>query len=129
MKKIFLSLLLVSVSLFAEINFIDDYEEGVARAQKENKMIMLVFTGANCHVCNMMKADVFPDKEIAAYVNKNFVAIELDVEMDDKQGFDVFGTPTFYFLDSSAKKTIEVKVGGSNVMGFMKKLHQVVEKK
>ncbi len=129
MKKLLLSLLLMGTTLLADINWTEDYDEGLARAKAENKLIMLVFTGTNCHVCNMMKADVFPDKEVSEYVNKHFVAIEQDIEMDGHDGYDVFGTPTFYFLDSSAKKTLEVKVGGSNVMGMMKKLKSVVNEK
>jgi hypothetical protein len=39
MKKIFLAILLISTSLFAELNWAPSYEQGLAQAKKEKKII------------------------------------------------------------------------------------------
>ncbi len=86
---------------------------------------MVMFTLTECNVCKQMKKNVYTDQNVMAYVEKNFVPVELNLDIDDKEGFNVFGTPTFYFLDANAKQVGDVKVGGSTVDGFMKKLKQV----
>lgn len=125
MKKMFLLMLLLSTALFADLNWAEDYESGLAQAKKENKPVMLMFTLTNCHVCETMKETVYEDKAVMDYVAKYFVPIELNLDLDDKEGYAVYGTPTFYFLDSNGKQIGDMKVGGSTVDGFMKKLKSV----
>ena len=125
MKKLFLLVLFLTSSLFADLNWADDYESALSQAKEEKKIVMLMFTLTECHVCKVMKKSVYTDPEVMAYVKKYFVPVELNLDIDDKEGFAVFGTPTFYFLDANAKQIGDVKVGGSTVDGFMKKLKQI----
>ncbi len=125
MKKLLLLLLFLSSALFADLNWAEDYETGLAQAKKENKKVMLMFTLSACQVCEKMKEEVYTQKKVMDYVEKYFVPIELNLDLDDKEGFEVFGTPTFYFLDSNGKQIGDVKIGGSTVEGFMKKLKAV----
>jgi len=125
MKKLFLLLLFLSSALFADLNWAEDYETGLAQAKKENKKVILMFTLSACQVCEKMKEEVYTQKKVLDYVEKYFVPIELNLDLDDKEGFEVFGTPTFYFLDSNGKQIGDVKIGGSTVEGFMKKLKAI----
>jgi thioredoxin-related protein len=86
-----------------------------------------MFSQSFCHVCNMMKKDVFTDESVAEYLNTHFTSLELDIEDDDTLGYKTFGTPTFYFLDASTKEILEIKIGGSTVKGMLKKLHTIVK--
>ena len=125
MKKLLLLLVFVTTALFADLNWAEDYESGLAQAKKEHKIVMLMFTLTNCHVCEGMKENVYTQPEVMAYVKKYFVPIEQNLDLDDKEGYAVYGTPTFYFLDSNGKQIGDMKVGGSTVDGFMKKLKAV----
>jgi len=125
MKKLFIIGLLLTTSLFADLNWADDYESGLEQAKKEKKIVMLMFTLTECHVCKVMKKSVYTDPEVMAYVEKYFVPVELNLDIDDKEGFAVFGTPTFYFLTSEGKQIGDMKVGGSTLEGFKKKLKEV----
>lgn len=125
MKKIFFLMLFLSSALFADLNWAEDYETGLAQAKKENKKIIIMFTLSACQVCEKMKDEVYTQKKVMDYVEKYFVPIELNLDLDDKEGYKVYGTPTFYFLDADAKQIGDVKMGGSTVDGFMKKLKQV----
>ena len=125
MKKLFLLFLFLTSSLFADLNWADDYESALEQAKEEKKIVMVMFTLTECHVCKIMKKSVYTDPEVMAHVEKYFVPVELNLDIDDKEGFDVFGTPTFYFLDSNGKQIGDVKVGGSTVDGFMKKLKKI----
>ncbi|MDA3945508.1 MAG: thioredoxin family protein [Helicobacteraceae bacterium] len=125
MKKLFLLVLFLTSALFADLNWAEDYETGLAQAKKENKKVILMFTLSACQVCEKMKDDVYTQKKVLDYVEKYFVPIEINLDLDDKEGYEVFGTPTFYFLDSNGKQIGEVKMGGSTTDGFMKRLQQV----
>ncbi|MEN8146170.1 MAG: thioredoxin family protein [Campylobacterota bacterium] len=125
MKKMFLLVLFLTSSLFADLNWAEDYETGLAQAKQENKKVILMFTLSACQVCIQMKKDVYTKKKVMDYVEKYFVPIELNLDFDEKEGYAVYGTPTFYFLDSNGRQIGDVKVGGSTLDGFMKKLKQV----
>ena len=125
MKKIFLMALFLTSTLFADLNWADDYESGLEQAKQEKKIVMLMFTLTNCHVCETMKETIYTQPEVMAYVKKYFVPIELNLDIDDKEGYAVYGTPTFYFLTSDGKQIGDMKVGGSTKDGFMKKLAAV----
>ena len=117
-------ILLLSSSLFASsaIQWYDDFDEASMEAKKTHKPIIVMFTTSWCGVCNMMKEKVFTDQEIIKKQSENFISLMYDKEFDDfPKRFDVFGTPTFYFLDSNAKE-LDIKIGGSNLMGWNKEL-------
>ncbi|OHD98427.1 MAG: hypothetical protein A2552_01070, partial [Sulfuricurvum sp. RIFOXYD2_FULL_44_160] len=114
MKKILLTLLLISSSLFAELDWAPSYEFGLAQAKKEHKIVMLMFSKKTCKMCNVMKKSVYENDDVAEYVKNFFVPVEIDIEVyPDKYGYQVFGTPTYYFLDSNGKQIGRMMVGGA----------------
>ncbi len=55
-------------------------EEAFARAEKENKPVLLSIGYSTCHWCHVMENESFTDPAIAALMNKNFVCIKVDRE-------------------------------------------------
>ncbi|MEX2176207.1 MAG: thioredoxin domain-containing protein [Pirellulaceae bacterium] len=55
-------------------------EEALAKAKKEGKLIFLSIGYSSCHWCHVMERESFHDDEIAAFLNKHFVAIKIDRE-------------------------------------------------
>ncbi|MGD9715572.1 DUF255 domain-containing protein [Sulfuricurvum sp. IAE1] len=126
MKKILTALLLISTSLFAELDWAPSYEQGLAQAKKEHKIVMLMFSKKSCKMCNVMKTKVYENDEVAEYVKSFYVPVEIDIEVHpDKYGYAVFGTPTYYFLDSNGKQIGRMMVGGATAEGFLQKLKDV----
>src|SRR5207302_2061657 len=52
--------------------------EALARARRENKPILLSIGYSACHWCHVMARESFEDSEIAALINRDFVAIKVD---------------------------------------------------
>lgn len=130
MKKILVALLLISSSLFAELDWAPSYEKGLAQAKKEHKIVMLMFSKKTCKMCNVMKKSVYENDDVAEYVKNFFVPVEIDIEVyPDKYGYQVFGTPTYYFLDSNGKQIGRMMVGGATAEGFLQKLKDVKQGK
>ncbi|GMK41505.1 thioredoxin domain-containing protein [Paenibacillus sp. CCS19] len=54
--------------------------EAFDKAKKENKPIFLSIGYSTCHYCHVMERESFEDDEIAALLNKDFVAVKVDRE-------------------------------------------------
>jgi len=57
----------------------NQYEEALAKAKAENKLVFVNFTGVTCTNCHWMRQNMFPKPEIQAIV-KDFVMVELFVD-------------------------------------------------
>lgn len=75
------------------------------RSKKENKPIFLMIYAEWCPHCNKMKKEVFPNAEVADFMNKNFICAWQDIEKENgeeiKKRFDVKSYPIFVFLDKN----------------------------
>ena len=55
-------------------------DEAFALAKRENKPVLLSIGYATCHWCHVMARKSFEDVEIAAYLNRHYVAVKVDRE-------------------------------------------------
>ncbi len=55
-------------------------EEAFAKAREEDKPVFLSIGYSTCHWCHVMERESFEDEEVAALINKNFVAVKVDRE-------------------------------------------------
>jgi thioredoxin-related protein len=110
MNKIFLILIVSAVSLLA-LEF-HSYEEALKLQKKNGKIIMIDVMRTDCHYCKDMKAKVFDDKAMSAWLQKRFIPVELNLDFDDLPlGIHVYFTPTFFFVDADQK--VIKKIPGS----------------
>jgi len=54
--------------------------EALEKAAREDKPLFLSIGYASCHWCHVMAHESFEDEEVAALVNRSFVAIKIDRE-------------------------------------------------
>jgi len=127
MKKLLLILLVSTTALFGDMYWADDYRSGVKEAAKENKNIILFFSKEECVKCEEVLWTISFDKNVSDYVTEHFVAIEIDVEFDKRQGFKIYQTPTIYFLDHKAKQIGKPLTKPLGPQQFLKKLEDIVE--
>ena len=84
------------------------FKEALAKAKKENKMVMMDCYTTWCGPCKMLKKQVFVDKALGDYMNEKYVCIAMDYENGEgpavAQIYPVDGYPTLYFMDSAGKK-------------------------
>jgi thiol:disulfide interchange protein DsbD len=74
------------------LNCFKDFEEGLAFAKKENKPILLDFTGWACANCRKMEENVWSESDIYPIINEEYVLISLYVddrkELSEEEQFD-----------------------------------------
>ncbi len=94
-----------------------EFDEGMEKAAKENKLLLIDVYTDWCHLCKEMDKNVYTDPSVIAIINEKFIPIKLDAESDDKIEFNdntetkrkwsasrgVTGYPTTIFLDSSGE--------------------------
>ena len=114
MKSFGLGLLFCLISLvsFAKegdgvLFFEGKFRAALAKAKKENKMVMLDAYTTWCGPCKVLKNKVFPNKELGDYINAHFVSIGVDMEAGEGPAlanmYPIEGYPTILFLDASGK--------------------------
>ncbi|MEO9893940.1 cytochrome c biogenesis protein CcdA [Aurantibacter sp.] len=86
------------------LNCFKDFEEGVAFAKKENKPILLDFTGWACVNCRKMEENVWSEPDIFSIINEDYVLISLYV--DDRKELNEAQKFNFQY-DSGRVKSIE----------------------
>ena len=95
----------------------DDYKASLATAAKENKKVLLDFTGSDwCGWCIKLKKETFDQPAFKDYADKNLVLVEVDFPQTKSQSpevkkqneslqhqYDIQGFPTLVILDPQGK--------------------------
>lgn len=83
------------------------FNEAMALAKKENKLIFLDIYASWCGPCKRLKSKTFSNKEVGDYYNKYFINVALDgekgegIEISKKYGVTAY--PTLLFIDGNGK--------------------------
>ena len=102
----------------AELQWNTDLAKAQEQAKKENKLVMLDFTGSDwCGWCIKLNKDVFSTQEFADYAKKNLVLVEVDFPRHKElaanqkkanqalqEKYKIEGYPTIIVLNPEGKK-------------------------
>jgi thioredoxin-related protein len=79
----------------------------LAKAKTENKVIFMDAYTTWCGPCKKMAVDVFPQKEVGDYFNKQFVNVKMDMEkgegVDLAKKYKIRAYPTYLFIDGNGE--------------------------
>ncbi|MGI8966380.1 MAG: thioredoxin family protein [Limisphaerales bacterium] len=145
MKKITLGLLLI-YSTFqiqaAELTWTTDLVKAQAQAKKENKLVLLDFTGSDwCGWCIKLHKEVFFQPEFVEYAKKNLVPVEVDFPRNKPQSaelkkanqtlqekYSIKGYPTIIVLDGAGEKVGELSYMKGGPKAFIAELEKLKKK-
>ncbi|MCX6350452.1 MAG: DUF255 domain-containing protein [Bacteroidetes bacterium] len=66
------------------------WNEGYAKAEKQKKIVLVDVYTEWCGWCKRMDKDTYTKKQIIDYINKEFVPVKLNPELDGKYNVDTF---------------------------------------
>ena len=114
----------ILVILFALLNFgvfaqdgIDffagSWEEALAEAKAQDKIIFMDAYAVWCGPCKRMAATVFTDKRVGSFYNDKFINLKVDMEKGEgkklQQKYRVSAYPTLLYIDYTGKVVQRVK--------------------
>lgn len=110
-----------------EIHWFSWEEQAFAKAQEEDKLILLAISGVWCHWCHVMDETTYSDPQIIKFINDNLVAIRVDTDQrpDINERYNLDGWPTTAILSPQG----ELLTGGTYIPPAEMKtfLHRVVK--
>lgn len=153
LKTLFLAIVFIgSLSVFAENIQTDgakmgvwtqDYEAALVLAKKENKPIILNFTGSDwCFWCKLMDKNVFSTDVFKNYAKDNFVLVQINFPKNKdlvpekyrnrnnnlQQKWGIRGYPTFIILNSEGNELTRLRAGKEKTgESFVKELKAFVK--
>lgn len=128
MKKTLMAVMamVAALSVATAADWQTDLPKAQAQAKKENKLVLMDFTGSDwCGWCIKLKKEVFDTQEFKDYADKNLVLVEVDFPRKKEQSaelkkanqalqakYKIQGYPTIIVLDGDGKQVGE--------LGYMK---------
>ena len=121
---------LVSLGISAQeegIKFINDstLSDALTKAKQENKLLFVDCYTSWCGPCKYMVKNIFPQREVGDFYNKNFICWKVDTEKLHSKtdsvafsGFNIHSWPTFLFLNWKGE-IIHRQCGSGDVAGFI----------
>lgn len=119
MVKLLLISIISAISMFASINFEKDYNKALEKSKSENKELLVMISSKTCPECNYMKKHIFTQDEVSNYINKNYVAVDLDIkDKNIPEQMKFWGIPRFY-ISNDGDNVIKKKMGGMKKEQFL----------
>ncbi|MFS4455671.1 thioredoxin family protein [Maribacter sp. 2304DJ31-5] len=122
-KKITVLIAFFALSITANAQgiqfFKGTFDEAIAKAKEENKLVFVDFYTTWCGPCKMMSKRVFPQKIVGDYFNEKFVSIKIDAEKGEgialADTYKVEAYPTLVYINSD--KTEKDRFGSATSSG------------
>lgn len=126
-KRISLLTILVIASIGLSAQGIDffkgTWEEALAKAKKEQKIIFMDAYAEWCEPCKKMAANVFTDGQVGDFYNRNFINVKMDMEKGEgrtlQRKYQVTAYPTLLFIDFDGS-LVKRAVGAKRSDAFIK---------
>ncbi len=127
MAKLVLILCLGFLNLYAGgINWVHSFKEALAKAQAENKNMMVLITTETCRWCRKLESQTLTDEKVISRLNRDYVAVHFTRDVDEYPRYlSAPGVPSTYFLDRAGKPIIKRVMGYWNVEDYLSYLDDV----
>ncbi len=106
-----------------------NYNEALEIAKKEKKIILIEGFIPFCRGCMKMDREVMVETKVKEALNKDFVFVKKNLLIEKLPlRMKRLGTPSFYFINSTGKKVIDMLQGTGTVEEFLELLKNIKEK-
>lgn len=140
---LFLTLAAMAENISVPENWTANINTALNNAARENKKILILFTGSNwCKYCKLLKSEVLDQPEFKKLAAEKFIAVYFDyptgkalpaeqkkIQQMWAKKFNVGGFPTVVILNSNGKKIGEISGYRQNSKAeYIKQLESILKK-
>ena len=127
-----LGFLALNAGVSAAVDWGHDYDAALEKAKKDKKLVMVDLYTDWCGWCKKLDKDTYSDKDVAAKLAKDFIAVKVNPEKSQRNAklakdFGTTGYPHIVFVDASGKKVSEIG-GYLPAAQFLEQLNKISEK-
>lgn len=96
-----------------------DFEQALAKSKEEEKLLLIDFTASWCPPCHRMEKDTWGNDEVRAWLSKNAVSIQVDVDAEAELAgrFAIEAMPTVVAFRGGEE--FDRAVGYKDAIGFL----------
>jgi len=129
MQKILWGMFLLVGTLFSsELVWQKDIATAFSKAQKENKIVMVLVEGEHCRWCKKMKHRTLSDDNVSKRLESYVVVKVMQEDAEAVKDLPAInGVPTIFFVKAN-KKVLESVVGYFNVEDFISYINDIEQK-
>jgi len=110
----------------AEVLWVDSFKEALAKAQAENKNLMVLITTETCRWCRKLESETLKDGSVISRLNKDYVSVHLTRDVDEYPRYlNAPGVPATHFLDRAGQPIIKRVMGYWNAEDYNSYLDDV----
>jgi len=116
MRLVLITLISIcSLGLSAQgIDFFEgSWAEAIEEAKKQEKVIFVDAYAVWCGPCKMMSKNVFTDRSVGEFYNKNFINVKLDMERGEglnfRKKYPVSAFPTLFYIDYNGEVVQKIR--------------------
>ena len=103
------------------------YDAAVAKAQKENKMLVMVIVKENCRWCDKLIKRTLSDPSVKNKLEKDYVTLILDKDAPYPGDFKENFFPSIFYIDEKTQKSVYENVGYIGAKCFKNDLNSALE--
>jgi thioredoxin-related protein len=124
------SLFAASTTARSKVNWQKSLRSAHDAAVEQKKPLLLVFGASWCTFCHKMQRETFTDRNLAAMIDREFIAVALDFDKDTKavKILDVEQLPCTVVLSPEADLLLKF-VGFAKADAYQKKLQQALARR
>ena len=89
----------------------NSYEVAVAKAQQENKMLVMVIVKENCRWCDKLINRTLSDASVKERLDKDYVTLIVDKDAPYPNDFKENFFPSIFYIDAKTQKSVYENVG------------------
>jgi len=124
--------LAIGAGALAEVDWGHDYDAALVTAKKDKKLVMVDLYTDWCGWCKKLDKDTYSDKDVAAKLARDFVAVKVNPEKSPQNAklsrdFGTTGYPHIVFVDADGKKVSEID-GYLPATQFLERLNKISDK-
>jgi thioredoxin-related protein len=128
MKKAIFLVAFFANFIFAA-DYFTDYKEGLALAQKENKVLAITVVSTNCPWCHKFIRETMKNPKISQVMKQNFVHIVLNKDTQEiPTQFAAKYVPATFFINNKGEKIATTAIGFLNSEDFYEFMEDAVKK-